>query len=62
MCQRNSLTPEPVSPRTSTRERTASGSWANAASSTAIWSAASLALARPGRNIAASGSPVPPAP
>ena len=35
MRQRNSLTPEPVSPRTSTRGRTVSGNWANAASSTA---------------------------
>ena len=54
-----SLTPEPASPRTSTRERACSGSWASAASRTAIWSAASLALALPGRSNAASGSPVP---
>ena len=37
-----------MSPRTSTRDRRCSGSWASAASSTAIWSAASLALALPG--------------
>ena len=48
MCQRKSLTPEPVSLRTSTRWRDRSGSWANAASRTAMWSAALLALARPG--------------
>ena len=58
----NPCTPEPLSPRTSTFERTCSGSWASAASRTAIWSAASLAVALPGRSIAANGSPVPPAP
>ena len=51
-----------MSPRTSTRERTGSGSWARASSSTAIWSAASLAFAFPGRSSPASGSPDPPAP
>ena len=58
----NPCTPDPASPRTSTRPRTCSGSWVSAASSTATWSAAVLAFARPARSMPTRGSPVAPAP